>query len=462
MSHHLPTAALLLPGALLICSGIAARGQNGTPGQPPPPDSVNPTSAARTSLYPPKSDRHRPRPPYFLVFDVEHHIFYYRFGPNAPELVVPANFSVRPHDIVYFRAKNFDASKTVVKVTYQPIAPTLTALPTQLTAALPTLPTNSQSAPSGTSSSDTYAADDTRPGSRLQAALADAFHAYDANPNANQKEINTKLEAVRNRARGNMRIYFRQRNPDANDHVFDLDVPRFIFEEAKREIQQPNDANTGQSQLQRERQGTALDQYRAVADTYANIMKGTIFQVAEGPEEASDNVGTMVWRVEVSGKSETQLQPGTQPITTAFSLSVPKKDPRNVDFAVSAGAFGSFLRDGSYYVDKNNTIQAKTADKFSISTGVLVHLLFGPNNWPVRGGLSFGVTAESNPKWLAGFSAIAGHDQRIVFTLGIIGGKVQRLESGYTEGVSAPADKGTIPTESVNRTAFFFGIGFKF
>jgi len=429
---------------------------------------LNVIAGAQSASPATRSPRPTSRQPYFIIFNVQDRTFSYRRGMQGGATIpISGDFVVRPNDLVYFRAVNYDASKLKVRVSYQPVPPNRIALPSSISTLLPTLsasdtagaqlPSNSPAPGSGS--------EDSQPGSgstanRLLDLLAAAVSGYSA-ASTSPEDIKAAIADVQNKARTYLRDYILT-DPAANRAVAEELIPRperittldaaslqeqgvhYIYLIAAAKAKTPGAP----------RNQHVYDRYIQAAEIWRHITDGTIFDAAIGPELADDTVGQMVWKVEVSDAANADAA------VSPYRLTITKKDIRNLEFAVSANIVGSLLQDSAYYKDAKGNIALSSRNEVALTTGPFLHVLF-PGNRTFRPAVSFGVTAETTPKYMIGGSLIGGYDQRIVLTAGLIIGQVQRLGDGLSLGGATPAD-GNITRQSVTRSALFFSLGFKF
>jgi hypothetical protein len=467
MFSRVKSLAIVTMCLWLLALCFTAQAQTSPPPQPAPPASSQGNGSRHQRL---------PKQPFFVTFDVSKKEFFVHQGIYGKDQIVSKGFFVEPDDMVYFRAVNFRPDQLKVTGTYQPVPPNSTALPTPFTSLLASVSTGAAANTSSNNSSTTDSQSETTESSnanRLLDLLANAVKSYSYAPptstdlSAINATIGTAIANVQNKAEENLRTYMlsdstakkivanilNKKLSELDPHSLDnypllVDGVHLIIlvAEGKRKAA----GKDGEK---------VYNRYMGAADLWRNIAYGTFFDTAVGPEVADDTVGQMVWKVEVS--DATTANPPVAP----YTLTIQKRDKRNVEFAVSANIVGSLLRDDSYYADAKGIIQRQSRNDFNVTTGAFLHVIVPrifSSSGAIRPALSFGITPENSPKYMVGASLIAGHDQRIVLTAGVISGSVVRLANGLRLGVDAAPATGNIPTQSVTRSAFFFSIGFKF
>jgi len=474
--NQLLTPWLIALGIIVVCLSSSAQGTT-------PPVSAQPIASSNRASHKPN------RAPVLIVFDVNKSIFYYSNSLTGSLQPVPSNFYVDPYTLIYFRARDFNAATTKVTISYQGTANPGVTLPSVISAL--TQPPSTKQPAQTTPGAHAVGPNDplttlNRAEAGLQAlselnnTLADAVNGYNRNV-SNPADVKSVIKAVQSSAASAMKdawvnlktaMILDAANPnlgplrlltsDLDLTDTDLTGPESgankieVIGEALREaaldsiatLQKSKELTDPNAEVSKINNLRAL--YRSAEGTWRVIMNATFFERTEGPEEADDSVDNMIWTVNVSSATDTNAA------ATSYKLTVRKRDRRNLEFAVSSGVFGSVLRDPSYYV-ANHVVRQNVSDKFSVSTGALLHVIVTPDG-PVRGALSFGLTFDS-ARYLAGLSLIGGRRQRIVFTAGVIAGKVTRLNG---VGVGQPFAGDTPPTQQVYRSAPFIGLSFNF
>jgi hypothetical protein len=204
---------------------------------------------------------------------------------------------------------------------------------------------------------------------------------------------------------------------------------------------------------------------------YDKIMNEDVFEKAAPPVTPRGDI--MRFSIRVTAPADE----GGPPLLLASSAgehSLPWQEPDRpqVDVEVrvvgrmkidySAGIFISNLRDGSYFLSeegKQMIVREGAEDDFSFSFGALAHVYrTSAARWVPA--FSFGVAGgnDSGIQLLLGVSVMTGHEQRFVFTAGIIGAKVTRL-NGAKVGQPFLGSESSL-TKDVYRTGMFLGVTF--
>lgn len=118
----------------------------------------------------------------------------------------------------------------------------------------------------------------------------------------------------------------------------------------------------------------------------------------------------------------------------------------------------------SYFVDPaSNKIVKNSADFFTPVLSTFIHFYGGGNNRVKWGGaLGFGIPlqgAQKDINFMLGLSTVFGHNEPILITAGISGGKVNKLDKGYKVG-DAVNSGFIIPTRSVYQPGLFIAVTF--
>ena len=139
-------------------------------------------------------------------------------------------------------------------------------------------------------------------------------------------------------------------------------------------------------------------------------------------------------------------------------------------FEVSTGVFFTCVHDASYGLDatptgpggamENHIIRKGAEDLMPFSFGAMIHRGFNiSHNWAIA--LSLGIViADKSYQIFFGPSIANGKDQRIYVSAGLSAGLVKRLKGHKTNDVFA-GQATDIPTETVSRLGFFFGVSYK-
>ena len=165
-------------------------------------------------------------------------------------------------------------------------------------------------------------------------------------------------------------------------------------------------------------------------------------------------------RIKLTPVDSARLQ-GVRP-QTLNPVSLTTHGGLKVNASVGVSFVRFFDRPQSYYV-RDSMIIADDEDAFSPIISSFFHFYPQSRRQVSVGGtfgLGIGVGGENAglQTYFFGPSLILGKEQRIVFTTGLAGGKVERLAQGYTVGDAYDAT--VIPTKSVYELGYFVGVSF--
>lgn len=143
-------------------------------------------------------------------------------------------------------------------------------------------------------------------------------------------------------------------------------------------------------------------------------------------------------------------------------IALPTHGGLKVNASVGISFVRFFDRPQSYYV-RDSMIVADDQDAFLPIISSFFHFYPQSRRQVSVGGtfgLGIGVGGENAglQTYFFGPSLILGRQQRVVFTTGLTGGKVERLAQGYQPGDGYDAT--IIPTKSIYEMGFFLGISF--
>lgn len=135
-----------------------------------------------------------------------------------------------------------------------------------------------------------------------------------------------------------------------------------------------------------------------------------------------------------------------------------------INASVGLSFAGFFNRPQAYFV-RDDRIFAHDLDAFTPIVTSFIHFHPQSRRHVSLGGafgLGIGIGGENSglQNYFLGPSLIAGKRQRIVFSTGLMTGKLHRLSQGYRVGDSY--DESIIPTHSIYELGYFLGISFNF
>jgi hypothetical protein len=135
-----------------------------------------------------------------------------------------------------------------------------------------------------------------------------------------------------------------------------------------------------------------------------------------------------------------------------------------INASVGISFAGFFTRPQNYFV-REGRIFADDLDAFTPIITSFVHFHPQSKKQVSLGGafgIGIGIGGESSglQNYFLGPSVIVGKSQRIVFSTGLMTGKLQRLSQGYRVGDSY--DESIIPTKSIYEMGYFLGVSFNF
>jgi hypothetical protein len=128
--------------------------------------------------------------------------------------------------------------------------------------------------------------------------------------------------------------------------------------------------------------------------------------------------------------------------------------------------FGQYFSPGLSYAVSNGVIVSEDEGAFSPAFASFLHF-YGYRGQRATLGGSFGIGfpmlangENQSIQFFLGPSFILGSSQKLVFSGGIMGGRVQRLAKGFREGDIFDANNGDIPTKEKYETGVFIGLSF--
>lgn len=190
-------------------------------------------------------------------------------------------------------------------------------------------------------------------------------------------------------------------------------------------------------------------------------------------ESLMANDFTYNYRAEAEGdkmKFNITLKPKTGlPIATSerqlAPISVSILGRIQVNSSVGVG-FGQYFSKPQTYSLRNGVIIAEEQNGFSPYLSSFIHFYSqGANNVSVGGSFGVGVPlTESNglqsATFFLGGSLFLGRSERIVFTAGVLGGKVDELAQGFEVGDNFISDASLLPTTAGYQLGAFIGVSF--
>jgi hypothetical protein len=129
-------------------------------------------------------------------------------------------------------------------------------------------------------------------------------------------------------------------------------------------------------------------------------------------------------------------------------------------------SFGQFFDTPEEFFVKDNQIVASESGAFVPIITSFLHFYRQSAKGASFGGsfgIGFPVTSSGNNQslfFLIGPSIVMGKDSKIVFSGGIMGGKVNRLSAGYQVGDAFMDNAAIIPTSSKYELGYFFGLSY--
>jgi hypothetical protein len=171
-------------------------------------------------------------------------------------------------------------------------------------------------------------------------------------------------------------------------------------------------------------------------------------------------------------KDLAQIELSLVPLDTAGLPELTTRNLNPIRVAIYGGlkintsigiSFISFFDRPQTYFVREGRILGDDLDPFSPVVTTFVHFYPEGKRQTVVGGtfgLGIGIGGEGSglQNYMLGPSLIMGRGQRIVFSAGLMAGKVTRLGKGFQVG--APYDSPELPTKSIYELGGFLGISF--
>lgn len=192
-------------------------------------------------------------------------------------------------------------------------------------------------------------------------------------------------------------------------------------------------------------------------------------------ESVSSNTFNHTYRAEATGdlaafKLEFKLKDSLEYTRAKKQINVaPIKIPvfGNIKINTSIGvSFGQFFERPQSYFVRNAQIQADDLDSFLPMLTSFFHFYSqSPKSTSVGGTLGIGIPLSGpngfqSATFFVGPSLILGKGQRVVFTTGIMGGRVERPAQGYSVGDTFSSEADAVPTHHPYEAGVFLGLSF--
>lgn len=186
-----------------------------------------------------------------------------------------------------------------------------------------------------------------------------------------------------------------------------------------------------------------------------NDFSKTYRHTAEGDNLSLQLILTPIDSVKTPGASTKQVAPIQLNVYGGFQV--------NASLGLNFGQF--FQRPKDYFV-RDSLIRSSSKDAFTPYLTSSVHF-YRQGRGAVSFGGSFGVGIPlgdggglESLAFFLGPSLVLGRAERIVFSAGILGGKVQHLGDGYSEGDLFEADASLLKTTPRYELGYFVGLSF--
>ncbi|MES2800603.1 MAG: hypothetical protein V4638_11345 [Bacteroidota bacterium] len=145
---------------------------------------------------------------------------------------------------------------------------------------------------------------------------------------------------------------------------------------------------------------------------------------------------------------------------------------RTIDIPTSGGfkmntsaglSMFSFLGGQNSYINNAGSIEAVKGDVVRPGVSSMLHFYRQSHRTFMLGGsvgISIPIEGDKDLNYMMGLSGIIGKKQRIIFNLGAMTGKIEKLSDGYANGDVLPSEYSSVPTKRAFQFGVFAGVTF--
>jgi len=239
----------------------------------------------------------------------------------------------------------------------------------------------------------------------------------------------------------------------------------------------PLQQTAGRFNQNAERIQTAVEQNRSELDAYTQEIRSKELQqlvaLRYEYEALLANEFRYTYRAEAEGdkvRFDMTLTPkgelaATSSAKTLSPITVPVRGGIKVNSSIGVG-FGQYFETPQSYSVRNQTIIAEEQSGFSPYLTSFVHF-YAQSAGNLSAGGSFGIgfplsggNSLQSATFFLGGSLFIGTSERVVLTVGLLGGRTDELAEGFQEGDTFISDASLVPTREVYELGGFVGISF--
>jgi hypothetical protein len=221
-----------------------------------------------------------------------------------------------------------------------------------------------------------------------------------------------------------------------------------------------------------QRQKSIEDNYKSFETTIGKLSADDIRRKMMSIYESYDKITTADFNYEYSfltDKDVTQLVmrfglAGNDTIGTIKTrvLNVPTHGGLRINS--SAGmSFATFMNGQNSYLNNAGVVEEVKGDLFSPAISTMFHFYrqsYRPFTIGGSFGLSVPIEGQKDFIYMTGASIIIGKSQRVIFNIGGLGGKVERLSEGLKAGDALVSEYSAVPTKRVFDFGLYAGVTF--
>jgi hypothetical protein len=221
-----------------------------------------------------------------------------------------------------------------------------------------------------------------------------------------------------------------------------------------------------------QRQKSIEDNYKSFETTIGTLSADEIRRKMMAIYESYDKISTADFNYEYSfltDRDVTQLVmrfglAGNDTIGTIKTrvLNVPTHGGLRINS--SAGmSFATFMNGQNSYLNNSGVVEEVKGDLFSPAISTMFHFYrqsYRPFTIGGSFGLSVPIEGQKDFIYMTGASIIIGKSQRVIFNIGGLGGKVERLTDGLKAGDALISEYSEVPTKRVFDFGLYAGVTF--